>query len=503
MSYELIAGVDLGSNSFRVQVGRVVGSRIHPLDTHKEPVRLGAGLTRDKMLDHASQQRAISALHRFGERLRGFAPATVRAVITDAMRVARNAKVILPQAEAALGFPIEIIGGREEARLIFIGANNALPAAAHRRLVVDVGGGSTELVIGEGSEPLLMESLFMGGISYRQRFFPDGKVHKKSLRAAEVAAAREVEAIVADYQRCGWQEVVGCSGSAQEIAGILETNGLNPDGGSGISREGLARLRERLLRAGSAEALKLEGVSSDRLQILPGAIAIMSAVFSELAIERMIYSDGALALGVLYDLLGRFEHHDTRDETVLHFMRRYQVAEAQVRRVERTALTLLGQLIALDSSAHENDVHFLRWAVSLHEIGVSVAHAGFHRHGAYIVSNADMPGFSKRDQQRLALLILGQYGKLQKLAAMPAGDANWRLLLCLRLAVLVHRSRDDEPLPNWSIKESPVGFELAVPADWLAACPSVAAALVDEALFWRRIGVTVQIKRLPDEVVLP
>ncbi|MCB1942817.1 MAG: exopolyphosphatase, partial [Candidatus Accumulibacter sp.] len=327
--------------------------------------------------------------------------------------------------------------------------------------------------------------------------------HKKSLRAAEVAAAREVEAIVADYQRCGWQEVVGCSGSAQEIAGILETNGLNPDGGSGISREGLARLRERLLRAGSAEALKLEGVSSDRLQILPGAIAIMSAVFSELAIERMIYSDGALALGVLYDLLGRFEHHDTRDETVLHFMRRYQVAEAQVRRVERTALTLLGQLIALDSSAHENDVHFLRWAVSLHEIGVSVAHAGFHRHGAYIVSNADMPGFSKRDQQRLALLILGQYGKLQKLAAMPAGDANWRLLLCLRLAVLVHRSRDDEPLPNWSIKESPVGFELAVPADWLAACPSVAAALVDEALFWRRIGVTVQIKRLPDEVVLP
>ncbi len=229
----------------------------------------------------------------------------------------------------------------------------------------------------------------------------------------------------------------------------------------------------------------------------------MSAVFSELAIERMIYSDGALALGVLYDLLGRFEHHDTRDETVLHFMRRYQVAEAQVRRVERTALTLLGQLIALDSSAHENDVHFLRWAVSLHEIGVSVAHAGFHRHGAYIVSNADMPGFSKRDQQRLALLILGQYGKLQKLAAMPAGDANWRLLLCLRLAVLVHRSRDDEPLPNWSIKESPVGFELAVPADWLAACPSVAAALVDEALFWRRIGVTVQIKRLPDEVVLP
>ncbi|HRF72841.1 MAG TPA: Ppx/GppA phosphatase family protein [Accumulibacter sp.] len=503
MSYELIAGVDLGSNSFRLQVGRVVGDRIHPLDTLKEPVRLGSGLTREKMLDHGSQQRAIEALRRFGERLRGFAPETVRAVTTDAMRVARNARIILPQAEAALGFPIEIIGGREEARLIFIGAANALPVAAHRRLVVDIGGGSTELIIGEGTEPLLMESLFMGGISYRQRFFPEGRVDKKSFRAAGVSAAREIESMVADYQRCGWQEAVGSSGSAQEIAGVLESNELNPDAGSGISREGLARLRQLLIRAGSAEALKLKGLRGDRLPILPGAIAIMSAVFSELAIEHMTYSDGALPLGVLYDLLGRFEHHDTRDETVVEFKRRYQIERAQVVRVERTALTLLGQLITLDSPEHENDVHFLRWAVSLHEIGVSVAHTGFHKHGAYLVGNADMPGFSKRDQARLALLILGQRGKLQKLAAMPAGDPNWRLVFCLRLAVLAHRSRDDQPLPSWSVKESPVGFELAIPAAWLDACPMTAAALGDETQLWRRVGIKVQVSRLPGEMVAP
>ncbi|HMW57165.1 MAG TPA: Ppx/GppA phosphatase family protein [Accumulibacter sp.] len=504
MSYELIAGVDLGSNSFRLQIGRVVGNRIHPLDTFKENVRLGSGLTREKLLDHASQQRAIEALRRFGERLRGFDPETVRAVTTDAMRVARNARIVLPQAEAALGFPIEVIGGREEARLIFIGAANALPAASHRRLVVDIGGGSTEFIIGENTEPLLMESLFMGGISYRQRFFPEGKVDKKRFYSAEVAAAREVEAIAADYQRFGWLEAVGSSGSAQELADILEMNDLNPEGISGISREGLARLRQLLIRAGSAEALGLQGMRSDRMMILPGAIAIMSAVFSELAIEHMTYSDGALPLGVLYDLLGRFEHHDTRDETVLNFRRRYQVDAAQVRRVEQTALALLGQLIKLDSPEHENNVHFLRWAISLHEIGVSVAHTEFHKHGAYILGHADMPGFSKRDQARLALLVLGQRGKLQKLAAMPIGDPNWRLVFCLRLAVLLHRARDAHPFSELSVLEDPVGFQLDLPVGWQETNPMMAAALAEEALLWRRIGIKLRIRStVPGQIAVP
>jgi exopolyphosphatase/guanosine-5'-triphosphate,3'-diphosphate pyrophosphatase len=503
MSYELIAGVDLGSNSFRLQIGRVVGKRIHPLDTLKETVRLGSGLTREKLLDHASQQRAIEALRRFGERLRGFPPETVRAVTTDAMRVARNAHIVLPQAEAALGFPIEIIGGREEARLIFIGAANALPAASHRRLVVDIGGGSTEFIIGEGAEPLLMESLFMGCISFRQRFFPEGRVDKKRFYAAEVSAAREIEGIAADYQRVGWEEAVGSSGSAQELADILEINELNPDAGTGITRVGLAKLRQLLIRAGSAEALDLKGMRSERLPILPGAVAIMSAVFSELAIETMTHSDGALPLGVLYDLVGRFEHHDTRDETVVQFRRRYQVDQSQVTRVERTAVALLGQLIKLDSPEHENDVHFLRWAVSLHEIGVSVAHSEFHKHGAYLLSHADMPGFSKRDQARLALFVLGQRGKLQKLAAMPAGDPNWRLVFCLRLAVLLHRARDDHQLPDVSVKESPVGFQLDIPAAWLDANPITAAALSEETLIWRRIGSKLRIKSVAGETGVP
>jgi exopolyphosphatase/guanosine-5'-triphosphate,3'-diphosphate pyrophosphatase len=497
MSYELIAGVDLGSNTFRLQLGRIVGDQIHPLDSLKEPVRLASGLSAEKVLDHAAQRRALDALRRFGERLRGFAPEQVRAVATDAMRVAHNADLVLPQAEAALGFPIEIIAGREEARLIFIGAAKALPAATHRRLVVDIGGGSTELIIGQGCEPLLMESLFMGGINFRQRFFPSGKVDQKRFSAAEVAAARQMEAVVTDYQRCGWHEAVGSSGSAQELAAVLELNGLNPERCSGISRQGLDRLRQLIIAAGSAERLPLKGLRRDRLQILPGALAIMSAVFSLLELEQMTYSEGALPLGVLHDLRSRFEHHDTRDLTVAQFMRRYQVAEEQVRRVERTALALLGQLIQLDSPEHEREVHFLRWAVSLHEIGISVAHGSFHKHGAYLVSNADMPGFSQRDQSRLALLLLGQRGRLQKLASLPAGDPNWRLLFCLRLAVLLHRSRDEQAPPELVIRESPEGFQLAVATAWLDANPLALATLREESLLWGGIGSELLLSALP------
>ncbi|MFZ4538695.1 exopolyphosphatase [Propionivibrio sp.] len=495
MGYEQIAAVDLGSNSFRMQVGRVVEDQIYPLDTLKESVRLASGLNREKMLDEASQQRGLDALSRFGERLRGFQPDAVRVVATNTLRVAKNAKEFIPQAEAALGFPIEIIGGREEARLIYIGAAHALPLARHKRLVVDIGGGSTEFIIGKKLDPLVMESLFMGCVSYSLRFFPGGKVDKKSFYEAEVSAAREIQTIAQDYRRFGWTEGVASSGSARAIADLLECNGLNPDGIIGITREGLAKLRALIIRAGSAEELKLASLRPDRLPVLPGGIAIMSAIFSELGVEHMTYSEGALRLGVLYDLLGRFHHKDMRDATVHQFMRRYQVDIPQAERVERTALDLLGQLIKVDLNEHENDIRFLRWAVALHEIGISIAHGGFHKHGAYIVSFADMPGFSKKDQERLALLLLGQRGKLEKIPLTPASDAAWRLVFCLRLAALLHRSRDDQPLPVIFVKQSGTGFQIELPADWLLANPLSAAALEDETLIWQRIGLVLRIRR--------
>jgi exopolyphosphatase/guanosine-5'-triphosphate,3'-diphosphate pyrophosphatase len=494
MGYEQIAAVDLGSNSFRLQIGRVVDDQIYPLDSLKEPVRLASGLTREKFLNEVAQQRALETLCRFGERLRGFQPEAVRVVATNTLRVAKNARAFIPQAEAALGFPIEVIGGREEARLIYIGVAHTLPLDKYKRLVVDIGGGSTEFIIGKQLEPLAMESLFMGCVSYTLRFFPDGKVDRKRFSESEVSAAREIQTIAQDYRRLGWTEAVGSSGTARAIADLLEGNGLNPDGLSGITHEGLTRLRTMIIRAGSASELKLAGLSSERLPVFAGGLAIMSAIFSELRIERMTYSEGALRLGVLYDLLGRFHHQDMRDATVQQFMRRYQVDARQAERVSLTALEFLAQLISLDSTEHESDVRFLRWAVALHEIGISIAHGGFHKHGAYIVSFADMPGFSKKDQERLAQLLLGQRGKLEKLPSAPSADSIWRLVFCLRLSALLHRSRDDEPLPLILVKQLDSGFQLELPTDWLLANPLSAAALADEALNWKRIGSALRVK---------
>ena len=501
MGYEQIAAVDLGSNSFRLQIGRVVDDQIYPLDALKEPIRLASGLNREKFLDAVSQQRALEALCRFGERLRGFPAEAVRVVATNTLRIAKNAQPFIAEAEMALGFPIEVIGGREEARLIYIGATHALPSARYKRLVVDIGGGSTEFIIGKGFEPLAMESLFMGCVSYSLRFFPDGKVDKKRFQEAEVAAAREIQGIAQDFRKQGWTEAVASSGTARAIADLLECNNLNPsdlDIHGGITREGLDRLKIMIIQAGSVSKLKLAaGIRTDRIPVFPGGVAIMSAVFSELGIDRMTYSSGALRLGVLYDLLGRFHHLDMRDATVRQFMRRYQVDVRQVERVERTALELLAQLIPIDRPEHETDVRFLRWAVALHEIGISIAHGGFHKHGAYIVNFADMPGFSKKDQERLSLLLLGQHGKLEKLPLTPSSDPVWRLVFCLRLAVLFHRSRADFPLPDLLIKQSGANadFQIDFPSDWLLTNPLSAAALNDEVLAWQGIGSVFQIRR--------
>ena len=492
--YEQLAAVDLGSNSFRLQIGHVLDDQIYPLDSIKEAVRLASGLTPGKLLDSAAQQRALAALRRFGERLRGFRPEAVRVVATNTLRVAKNAADFLPLAEEALGFPIEIIAGREEARLIYIGVAHSLPSVDHKRLVVDIGGGSTEFIIGSKLEPQLMESLYMGCVSYSLRFFPGGKVDKKRFRDAEMAAAGEIETIARHYQHLGWHEAIGSSGTARALADLLELNHLNPGGIGGITRHGLEALRARMIRAGSAEALTLIGLPTDRLPVLSGGLAIMCAVFSELGIEHMGYAEGALRLGVLYDLLGRFHHHDMRDATVLQFMRRYPVDRRQAERVKNTALKLLGQLIDIDSPEHERDLRFLKWAANLHEIGISIAHNDYHKHGAYILSYADMPGFSKKDQSRLAQLVIGQRGKLEKLSALPHSDTTWRLIYCLRLATVLHRSRDDHAIPDFCFRGGIGGYQFELPDGWLTANPLTARGLSDESIAWQRVGSTLRIK---------
>lgn len=491
MGYETVAAVDLGSNSFRLQIGRVVGDQIYPLDSLKEPVRLAAGLSGAKVLDGASQLRALDALRRFGERLRGFDAEAVRAVATNTLRVARNAPDFLIEAQAALGFPIEVIAGREEARLIYIGVAHTLPDPGRQQLVVDIGGGSTEIIIGSNFEPLALESLYMGCVGYSLNHFPRGRLDKKAFREAELAARRELESVARSFEDIGWERAVGSSGSARALLDLIELNGLGRDG---ITRDGLAALRERLIRAGSLDALDLAGLRADRLPVLPGGLAIMKAVFDVLGLEQMTFSDGALRLGVLYDSLGRYHHRDLRDATVATFMRRYEVELRQAQRVSVTASALLHQLDAKAVDAETIDARFLGWAASLHEIGVSVAHSGHHKHGAYILANADMPGFSRMDQSRLARLVLAHRGRLGRVLALEPADADWRLIFCLRMAALLHRARaDSQPLPVGA-KATGRGFQLAVDAGWLSRVPLTAAALAEESRQWDAAGRELRLK---------
>lgn len=495
--YEVIAAVDLGSNSFRLQVARIVDDQVYPLDNLKEAVRLAAGLSPQKLLDDDAWARGLAALGRFGERLRGLPPGAVRAVGTNALRVAKNAPEFLVQAEAALGFPIEVIAGREEARLIYVGVAHTLPDPSKQQLVVDIGGGSTEFIIGKNLQPLALESLFMGCVSYSNTYFPLGKVDKKGMAEAELAARRELQTIVQQYRDIGWEAAVGSSGTAKALVDILELNGLSS---GGITLDGLEQLRALLLKAGDPARLELEGMRADRVPVLPGGLAIMLGVFKELGLERMCFSEGALRLGVLYDLVGRYHHQDLRDATVHQFMRRYQVEEAQAQRVGDTAAFLLGQILPESLEAYDTDGRFLRWASDLHEIGISVAHSGYHKHSAYILANADMPGFSKMDQGRLARLVLAHRGKLERVQALDPNSPDWLLILSLRLASLLQRARGGMELPPVSLKRSARGFTLAADAHWLKASPLTAASLDDEVRQWSQQGVELRLKAVSVEV---
>jgi exopolyphosphatase/guanosine-5'-triphosphate,3'-diphosphate pyrophosphatase len=487
----LLAAVDLGSNSFRLIVGRVeetpAGSQIYQVDALREPVRLGGGLSRDKMLDRASQVRGWDALKRFGERLRDFHPDQVRAVATNTLRVAKNAHDFLVEAEEALGFPIEVIAGREEARLIYAGAAHSVPAIAGRRLVVDIGGGSTEFVIGSHYTPIHMESLYIGCVSHSRQFFPAGNVDEYTMRQAELAAKREIQIISSEYKQTGWDQAIGSSGTARALAELIEANGFNDEGIThGISRGGLERLKRALIKAENVNRLKLTALKSDRVPVLAGGLSIMLGVFEELGIDYADTTDAALRLGVLYDLLGRSQHQDMRTVTVEGFKRRYGVDAAQADRIGELAISFYDQIDESDGDLRAENRMFLAWAASLHEIGLSIAHSAYHKHSAYIASNADMPGFSRTDQARLAALVLGHAGKLGKLA--QARDIDWTLLFCLRLAALLSRRRTDVGLPGIEVRAEGGGFEVRLSNDWVTNNPLTDYSLVQEAMEWEKIG---------------
>jgi exopolyphosphatase/guanosine-5'-triphosphate,3'-diphosphate pyrophosphatase len=446
-------------------------------------VRMGAGLDEHGGLSVEAMQRALDALSRIGERIGSIPPHRVRAVATNTVRQLRNPQAFLLPAETALGHGIEVVSGREEARLIYLGVAHGLPQSPDNRLVIDIGGGSTEFIIGNGLAPLKLESLYMGCVSYSLRFFPDGKITKQSLKQAELAARLEVQAIAADYKG-QWERAFGSSGTAKVLDEILLLNGYS-DGG--ITREGLEKLRAHMLKTGDVQKLDLPGLRPDRTSALAGGFAIMYAAFCELEIGQMQFAPGALREGVLYDLLGRFHDNDMRDVTVRQFMQRYRIDARQAEHVARLAHLLAQQF--LGDEADEADLHMLGWTARLHEIGISVAHSAYHKHTAYILANADMPGFSKKEQARLSLLALAQRGNLDKLQGQLKNTVDRVLAMSLRLAVLFCRNRSNIEMPTLRGHFSGTKFHLSMDADWLARNPLTETALQEEVRQWETLGV--------------
>ena len=481
-----LAAVDLGSNSFRLEIGQYDDGQIERAEYYKEIVRQGNGLDADRNLTPEALQRGWDCLARFGERLAGFKRVQVRAVATQTLREARNRDEFLAKGRQLLGFPIDVIPGREEARLIYQGVVHSLPQSDERRLVIDIGGRSTEIILGQAYDSKVTESYRVGSVAWSMRYFPDGKFSSNAFQMAEIAAKAVLDEAVTLYSPGTWDVAYGSSGTVGAVADALGAAGWPTDE---ITPEGLDWLLEKLLRAGSVDKLRLDGVKDDRKAVIGGGLAILRACFDLLEIRSMFAAEGALRQGVLYDLLDR-EHiqTDLRSKTVKRLASKFEVNLAQSQRVSRVARSLFQQLSG--TTPVERLLDKLDWAAQLHEVGSLISHSEYHKHGAYILANADAPGFSTPELQRLATLVLGHRGKLRKLEADFEDDIFVRQLLTLRLAAILCHARRDPDTDDLVLEQSFRDFVLHGSPQWAAACPQSVYLLREEETAWLKMGWT-------------
>jgi exopolyphosphatase/guanosine-5'-triphosphate,3'-diphosphate pyrophosphatase len=488
-SQEAIASIDLGSNSFHLIVVRAHNGDLQVIDKLREMVRLGEGLTPEKNLDPMVAERALACLERFGQRLRTVPPSNVRAVGTNTMRQLRFSDAFLSRAERALGHEIEVIAGREEARLIYLGVAHGLAAGDERRLVVDIGGGSTELIIGEGFNPDQRESLHMGCVSISQGYFRQGQITAKAMKQAELACEVQLQPVSKQFREGGWQRAVGSSGTIKAIREVVIQAGWSE---AGITLDALERLKRALVDAGSIDRLQLKGLADERKPVFPGGVAVLLAVFQSIGIERMQVSNEALREGLIYDLLGRSRHEDVRERTIQSLSNRYNIEQVQAKRVDRTAQALFNQTLKSWQLADPEFASMLSWAAQIHEIGLAVSHSSFHKHGAYLIENSDLSGFSRQEQRLLAALVRGHRRKFpvsvfDSLATDLVLIAK-RLCILLRLAVLLHRGRSATLKPQTLMEAKGDRISLEFPPGWLEQHPLTQMELAQEAENLRLAG---------------
>ena len=489
---ETFAAVDLGSNSFHMVVARFEDGQVRIIDRLKDMVRIASGLDRDNNLTEETTERALESLRQFGQRIREVPRTNVKAVGTNTLRLAHNGNDFIRRARVALGHNIHIISGQEEARLVFLGVAHSFYNHEGSTLVIDIGGGSTELIIGKGFQPEAAESLYMGCVNVSQRFFADGSISGRRMRDAILFARTELETIETGYRRIGWDTALGSSGTIRAIADIAVAQGWSEEG---VTRDAVEILRKRLVSAGHHEKLYLEGLTDRRKPVFAGGVAIISAIIEALDLEHIQVSDGALREGIIYELVGRRQNQDIRKSTVADIALRYNVDREQADKVATTAETLFDQ-VRKRWRFDDADRNALLWSAQLHEIGLGIAHAQYHRHGAYLLSYSDMPGFSRQEQQNLALLVRAHRRKFPVLefdqAVLENQEKLQRLAVLLRLSCVLNRSRSYSAPPDVTANADSGSLSLKFPQDWLDNHALTRADLEAEAVYLEAIEFTLK-----------
>ncbi|NOT11563.1 MAG: exopolyphosphatase [Methylococcaceae bacterium] len=487
---EIVAAIDLGSNSFHMIVCTLNEGKLQIVDRLKEMVRLASGLDKKNILDNTTQARALACLERFGQRIRNFPPGSVRVVGTNTLRTAKNAQQFLAKAEQALNHPIHIISGIEEARLIYLGVAYSLGSNASTRLVMDIGGGSTEYIIGTGNTPNDKESLNMGCVQVSNKFFKDGRIAKNAMTQATLFAEQKLEPFQKKFHRKNWNEAIGASGSLRSIAKVLQAKSWS---NNGITAAGLEHLVAHVNQCSHVNELGLPELDPERLPVFLGGVAIVYATFKSLKIEQMTVADGALREGLIQDLLGRIYDHDMRSATVEALAVRYHTDKEHASRIKQTIEVMLNQLTNFEMFTNNDAItQFLYWAADLHEIGIDIAHSQYHKHSAYIIANGDLAGFSSQDQILLSTMVKAHRRKFSR-AIFKELPHPWDqfapyLTIILRLAVLLRRNRHESTLPDFEITMVKYSIRLRFPVLWLSQSPLTQADLIQEADYLKSAG---------------
>lgn len=481
-----IAAIDLGSNSFHLIVARLDHGELRPIERLGEKVQLAAGFDEQGNLTEEAIERGLSCLRKLAQYCDGMPNSQIRVVGTNALRKAGNREIFVRRAMEILGHPVNIIAGREEARLIYLGVAHTQSDDRGKQLVIDIGGGSTEFIIGERFEPLLLESLNMGCVTWTQKYFADGHVTEKQFDEAYYSARLELIHIEEAYREHGWDYVTGSSGSIKSICNILAARGQN-----GITRADLYQLKKELFSFKRVGRIMFNGLKPDRAPIFPAGLAILCATFDSLEIECMGFSEGALREGLLYDMVGRSNHEDVRERTLRALQKRYHVDTSLS---ERALENFFHIFKAAESAWHlsDEDYELVYSALMVHEVGLDISHVQYHRHGAYIINNTDMLGFTTNEQQHLAMLVRGHRRSypLQPLFQLANGQGKGllELMILLRVSILLGRAHVRTDQPTYTCTFEKKKMTITFIKDWLADNPLTNADLEQESAYVLRTG---------------